>query len=359
MSNLLSMKTDKSKPIYVVDLFCGAGGLTRGLLDSGLNVVAGYDIDGFCKHSFETNNSPAKFIEKSICQISKKDIKSHYPSKGWNVLVGCAPCQPFSTYTQGKTDPEDHRWSLLREFMRLVTESKPAIVSMENVVGLQKHIVFAEFIARLSSLGYHVNVSRVFCPDYGIPQNRTRLVVLASRLGEIELQKPTCNSDSFMTVRKSIGKLARLSAGEADLTDPLHRCSRLSRLNRKRMALSTPGGTWRDWPKKLIARCHNEESGLTYGSVYGRMKWDEPSPTITTQFFGFGNGRFGHPEQDRALSLREGAILQTFPANYEFLGPDSEFSMRRLGGLIGNAVPVKLGQVIGSTIKEHLIAHES
>jgi len=115
-----------------------------------------------------------------------------------------------------------------------------------------------------------------------------------------------------------------------------------------------PGGTWRDWPKHLVAECHRECSGQTYPSVYGRMEWDKPAPTMTTQCFGFGNGRFGHPEQDRAISLREAAILQSFPRKYKFVADGGEVQMKVLGRLIGNAVPVELGRAIARSIKSHL-----
>ncbi|MEK7357168.1 MAG: DNA cytosine methyltransferase, partial [Bdellovibrionota bacterium] len=126
---------------------------------------------------------------------------------------------------------------------------------------------------------------------------------------------------------------------------------------RTRIQHSKPGGSWRDWPDELIAKCHRKKKGRTYPSVYGRMKWDAPSPTITTQFYGFGNGRFGHPEQNRAISLREGSILQTFPRDYVFVKPGDEYRFKVIGRLIGNAVPVRLGEVIGNTIKLHLSQH--
>ncbi|MDB9488893.1 DNA cytosine methyltransferase [Dolichospermum circinale CS-537/01] len=152
----------------------------------------------------------------------------------------------------------------------------------------------------------------------------------------------------------SIEHLEPLAAGEKSKTDKLHICSKLSNLNLKRIQASKPGGTWRDWPPELIAKCHTKKSGKSYPSVYGRMEWDKPSPTITTQCFGFGNGRFGHPEQHRAITLREAALLQTFPENYQFIAPNEDLAAISIGRLIGNAVPVKLGEVIGRSILEHL-----
>jgi DNA (cytosine-5)-methyltransferase 1 len=152
--------------------------------------------------------------------------------------------------------------------------------------------------------------------------------------------------------------LSPLAAGEVCPDDPLHRASELSPLNLRRIRHSRPGGTWREWPRELVAECHKVNSGKTYPSVYGRMEWDKPAPTITTQFFGFGNGRFGHPEQDRAISLREGALLQSFPKTYQFVKPGGEYCFKTIGRLIGNAVPVRLGEVVGRTIRRHLEEHQ-
>jgi DNA (cytosine-5)-methyltransferase 1 len=348
--------------ITAVDLFCGAGGLTRGLLDAGISVVAGYDIDAACRHPYEHNNPGAEFIPKSVTELDGKTLASHYPKGNIRILVGCAPCTPFSKYTQGLDAKSDAKWSLLGEFARLVRAVKPDIVSMENVPQLHRHSVFDEFLATLRGEGFHFGEDQkqriVYCPDYGIPQHRRRLVLIASRLGPIELIPPTHEHDSYRRVRDVLKRLPSLKAGEVYADDPLHRSPRLSPLNLRRIRRSKPGGTWRDWPRDLVAECHREESGKTYPSVYGRMEWDKPSPTITTQFYGFGNGRFGHPEQHRGLSLREGAILQSFPPDYEFVKPDGEYSFKTIGRMIGNAVPVRLGAVIGKTIKIHLAQYE-
>jgi DNA (cytosine-5)-methyltransferase 1 len=337
-----------------VDLFCGAGGLTRGLLDAGIRVACGYDIDPVCQFPYESNNGNATFHLKSVAELSGSELSKHYPAGHVKILVGCAPCQPFSKYTQGQSVSSDGKWSLASEFARLIAEMKPEIVSMENVPEIQRHEVFRSFVYKLKRLGYHVNYTEAYCPDHGVPQQRRRLVLLASLLGEIELVKPR-RTDST-SVRDAIAHLAPLSAGESSV-DPMHRACRLSPLNLRRIKASRPGGCWRDWPDELVADCHRTEMGKNYPSVYGRMQWDVPAPTITTQFFGFGNGRFGHPEQHRAITLREGAILQSFPPDYRFIPPDQDVSFSALGRLIGNAVPVRLGESIGRSIRLHLKAH--
>lgn len=240
----------------------------------------------------------------------------------------------------------------------MIRELKPDIVSMENVPDLQRYPVFQSFLDTLSEENFHFSQEHqeriVYCPDYGIPQRRRRLVLLASKFAPIHLLPPTHSPSTYLTVRNVLQKLPKIDAGESYHKDPLHRASRLSDLNYQRIKESKPGGTWRDWPIHLIAKCHKSKSGKSYPSVYGRMEWDRPSPTITTQFYGFGNGRFGHPDQNRGLSLREGAILQSFPENYAFIKPGDTFCFKTIGRMIGNAVPVQLGYIIGKTIKSHI-----
>lgn len=342
-------------PISAVDLFCGAGGLTCGLQRAGINVLAGIDFDGNCRYAFEHNNH-AQFIESPIQNVNHNEIDVFYREGDIRVLVGCAPCQPFSTHAnkiRKASDKKDDRWFLLNHFARLIRESHPEIISMENVPLLSKQDIFQDFLNTLTENGYFFDWNIVHCPQYGIPQNRHRLVLLASQYGEIKLIPPTHTPDTYQTVQNAIGELRALNAGESDPTDPLHKSSRLSLLNLKRIRQSKPGGTWRDWDRSLLAECHKKESGSTYSSVYARMKWDEPSPTITTQFYNYGTGRFGHPVQDRALSLREGALLQTFPPDYTFQ-EGNDLSFKQIGKMIGNAVPVRLGEVIGQSILQHL-----
>lgn len=338
--------------VKVIDLFCGAGGLTHGLQLAGLDVVAGIDLAGECRFPYEKNNK-SKFIEQDITNVTKEGLLELYGDASVKVLAGCAPCQPFSRYTQGKDKAEDKKWPLLYEFERLIREVSPEIVTMENVPDVTKHKVYDDFHNSLVNLGYQVWASRVDCVEYGIPQSRSRHVLLASKLGSIELVKR--DNITPKTVREIIGELPPLEAGEVDPNDTLHRSSSLSPINKQRILHSVPGGTWRDWPEELVAACHLKSSGRGYASVYGRMSWDKPSPTITTLCYGFGNGRFGHPEQNRAISLREAALLQTFPLNYLFVEDESKFIMRDVGRMIGNAVPVELGRIIGESIKEHLI----
>lgn len=341
-----------SIPLVAIDLFCGAGGLTKGLFKAGIQVVAGFDIDTSCKYPYEKNNK-SKFIKKDISEVKAKELLDLYPKDAIKILVGCAPCQPFSTYSNRYDMKRDNKWTLLSQFERLVKEVNPDIVSMENVPKLKHKTVFRNFVNTLEELKYSVYFQYVNCEDYGVPQTRKRLVLLASKYGEIKLTKPT-HLKKRKTVRDSIYNLPKINAGEICSEDKLHTSNNLSPLNLKRIQASQPGGTWRDWPEELIASCHLKESGHSYFAVYGRMEWDKPAPTITTQCTGFGNGRFGHPEQDRAISLREAALLQTFPKNYKFIDPKAEFIKGDISRMIGNAVPVRLGEVIGISIRNHV-----
>lgn len=342
----------------VVDLFCGIGGLSHGFLRQNIDVVAGVDIDESCRYAYEQNNN-AQFVCKSITNLTGAALRKLYPPNSFKILVGCAPCQPFSSHAnKNRQEKKDKRWNLLKEFLRVVDELRPDVVSMENVPQLRKYDIFEEFVEGLEKLKYNVEYSVVYCPNYGIPQNRKRLVLLASksRRQKIALRPPTHNPNSFVTVAESIANLPPIAAGEHNAEDPLHYAGNLTPVNLERIIASVPGGTWEDWPEHLVLPCHRRESGQTYKSVYGRMEWNKPSPTITTQFYNYGTGRFGHPEQNRALTLREGAMLQTFPPQYELLEPGREVSLTELARQIGNAVPVRLGEIIAQSIQTHFRA---
>lgn len=348
-----------SNKIKVIDLFCGVGGLSHGFVIENFNVVAGVDTDISCKFAFEKNNN-AKFISNSIVELGAKELNKLYEDAKIKVLVGCAPCQNFSSYMFKDKDKESNKWTLLYEFSRIIEEIQPEIVSMENVAQLlnfKKAPVFEDFVYNLKKQGYYISYEVVNCPDYGIPQNRKRLILLASKLGAISLIPKTHTKNDYVTVKDTIGNLAEINDGEKDKKDPFHLSRKLSLLNKKRIKATPYGGSWKDWDDDLRLVCHKKASGKSYPSVYGRMLWEKPSPTMTTHCIGYGNGRFGHPVQDRAISLREAALLQTFPLNYEFAENVNEINTTIIARQIGNAVPVKLGQVVAKSIKEHLMKY--
>lgn len=356
--------TKTNPKIVAVDLFCGAGGLTHGLEQAGVDVRLGVDLDPSCEHPYTSNNS-AKFLEADVGDLTADVIVEAMSEGGVTLLAGCAPCQPFSTYSrtaaregESKRRGRGHKddWQLVRRFGELIRSVRPDLVTMENVPPLMDQPVFEEFLESLD--GYHVDYGVIDMRSIGMPQTRKRLVLVASKLGPIKLPEPDKVREAA-TVRQVIGSLRGLAAGETDPHDPLHVASRLSATNLMRIKASKPGGTWRDWPEALRSKCHQKSTGQTYPAVYGRMEWDKPSPTITTQCFGYGNGRFGHPEQDRAITLREAAMLQGFPVDYSFVRDDERPSFAGIGRLIGNAVPVPLGEHIGRVLSDHVAQREN
>ena len=338
----------------VVDLFCGIGGLSYGLQRAGLRVVAGLDADDTCRYAFKANTG-ATFVSDSLEDVTASDIRALFPRGSRRILVGCAPCTAFSAYVAG-SNGRSEKWSLVDLFLERILDIEPEIVSMENVTRLRSFrngSVFRRFVSGLRDAGYEVAAGSLNAADYGVPQYRRRLVVLASRRGPIVLPTPT--HSRHRTVRSAIGHLPPLQAGETDSSDPIHRSPNLSSINLRRIRAAKPGRPWTEWKNPaLVARCHKRRSGASFKNVYGRMEWDRPSPTLTTGCFSFGRGRFGHPKQDRAISLREAALLQSFPSDYLFVAPDSPVTFTHIGRHIGNAVPVALAVAIGHSIRSHI-----
>jgi len=349
-------KITSESPVSAVDLFCGAGGLTFGLLQAGIKVEAGIDIDEQAKHAYVTNNPGTEFFAWDVGRKQYKSIAKLFAPDKYRLLAGCAPCQPFSKLTNGI---EKHSaWSLLDNFGRFVTRIQPELVTMENVPELadRGREVFDRFVERLEQLDYSVDWQFVNCQEYGVPQGRKRLVLLASLLGPISVPEGRYPYPSqWRRVRDVIGSLPELESGEEDESDRLHGAPLLSDTNLKRIR-ATPhdGGTRHSWPDELVLDCHKKKSGERYFSIYGRMWWDKPAPTMTTLCTGIGNGRFGHPEQDRSITLREASLFQSFPRSYEFWPADKKLNRRAISRMIGNAVPPKLAKALGEAIMEHV-----
>ena len=268
-SRSVSVMDNKSKSISAVDLFCGVGGLTYGLEQAGIKVNAGIDIDKTCKYAYQKNND-AKFICKDIGSVTSDYLSSLYPEDDIKLLVGCAPCQPFSPHAYKKKNREsDAKWGLLTDMQKLVEEVNPEIVSMENVPPLQTQKIFTDFVSTLDDLDYEIDYDVLYCPDYGVPQKRRRLVLIASKLGEISLPSETHAPSEqnglkpYLTVKDTIGNLPEITDGKVCDTDPLHRTRKLAEINKKRLKQSKPGGTWLDWDPELRAPCHQKASGQT------------------------------------------------------------------------------------------------
>lgn len=347
--------------VSAVDLFCGAGGLTYGLLQAGIKVEAGIDIDEQAEYAFVKNNPQTKYLAWDVGRKKSPSIEKLFAKGKYRLLAGCAPCQPFSKLTQAI---ENHQCcDLLNNFARFIDRIQPELVTMENVPELAERgqEVFGHFVDTLEKLNYHVDWEIVKCEEYGVPQFRRRLVLLASKLGELKVPAGRYRSEKkWKTVRKTIGDLPPLESGEEHPKDWLHVASKLSDLNLQRIKATSPdGGNRREWPEELVLECHKKTTGQTYHSIYGRMWWDRPSPTMTTLCTGIGNGRFGHPEQHRSITLREAALLQSFPKSYQFWPPGTKLNRGAVSRMIGNAVPPRLAKALGQAIMDHVAAHHS
>jgi len=337
--------------MIAVDFCCGAGGLTRGLLDSGVEVVLGIDNDEQCRLTYEHNNPASSFLRKDLRDVSFEDLRPYVKSRlAKNVLfAGCTPCQPFSQ--QRKAGGRSLDATLLGAFARLVGEYRPGQVLIENVPGIARvrgFSTFRRFLKMLTRLGYKYDYGVLDAKSFGVPQSRRRLVLIASLHYVVSLptEKHGKEKVPYRTVRDAISRFPSLQAGGEDGSVPNHVAASITPINIERLKCTPKdGGDRRSWPKHLRLQCHtNGYDGHT--DVYGRMKWDAPAPTLTGRCHSISNGRYGHPEQNRAISLREAAALQSFPDNYEFFGSNKHIALQ-----IGNAVPVALAQALGRQIR--------
>jgi len=336
------------KGVIAVDLFCGAGGLTRGLLDAGIEVKKGFDIDSRFKETYEKNNPGVSFNSKDVSCITKEDILNGIDlEKNYFLLAGCAPCQPFSTINKQDLE-EDDRKSLLLEFGRLVEQTKPNFIFIENVPGLatgKGKKIFDKFRKKLDNMGYNFVYKIIDAKNYGVPQKRKRLILIASDQSPINFSKETHgNSNSlipYVKVRDVISHYPVIRDGSKHKNILNHETRSLSKTNKMRMSLiKKNGGSRKDLPVNLRLKCHVKHKGHT--DVYGRMSWDNIAPTLTCKCTSISNGRFGHPTQRRGISVREAAALQTFTDNYIFY---ETITLNTL--MVGNAVPPLLAKRMG------------
>jgi DNA (cytosine-5)-methyltransferase 1 len=343
--------------IAVFDFFSGCGGTSSGFRAAGLNVVLGLDNDPNAASTFRTNFPEAEFIEADLESVRPSEVApmvADARSRGEKVLFcACAPCQPFSRQNMGQRNLKPRR-ALLLSFLTFVEALEPDFIFVENVPGLQdpneRLRPFGPFVKELRKVGYNVSYDVVDCRGYGVPQRRRRLILIASRLGPIELPRPTYGPGTpheWKTVRDLIGDLPPVEAGGSSTQVRNHQAMALSATNLKRIRATPEGGDRRDWPRKLLLECHRRPDA-GYTDVYGRLSWDAPATGLTTRCTSLSNGRFGHPEQDRALTVREAASLQTFPRRFEFTGILSAQSAQ-----VGNAVPPALAERFGRQFLRH------
>lgn len=344
--------TRMASKIKAVDFFSGAGGLTYGLRMAGIEVLAGIDIDPSCKLTYEKNNRNSVYLERDITKYVPHDLEKELGIKrndDYMVFAGCAPCQFWSIIHTSKEKSKKTR-NLILDFQKFIEYFRPGVVLVENVPGIssKKGSPMAKFMTALESLGYSVDCDIVNMAQFGIPQKRKRFTLLASRISKIKVPTP---NNIISTVRDVIGAkngFPKIKAGTIDATSYKHTASSLSQKNIERL-VKTPrdGGNRSKWQndEKLRLDCYAKDNNK-FEDTYGRMWWDKPAPTITTKFYSISNGRFAHPDENRAISLREGATIQTFPKSYEFIGD----SIAIVARMIGNAVPPEFGRILGQQI---------
>ncbi len=340
-----------------VDLFCGCGGVTRGFLDAGIKVKLGVDLEPAFKATYKKNNQ-AEYLSGDIRKLTGAEVLSRIGLTGLESLVisSCSPCQPFSLKNAKRTvsDKVDPRADLGFELVRIIGEMRglgvsPAALFLENVPEFGKSPIWAQIRKDLFRLGFSVVQKVINCAEYGVPQSRRRFIAVAlDGWSFVSFPAPTHGPGSlpFVTVRDAFQGLPSIDAGEECKKTPNHRARDLTEINLARIkSVPLDGGSRASFPPELVLDCHRDFDG--HKDVYGRMKLDEPSPTITTRCVSITNGRYGHPVENRGISLREAARLQSFPDNFVFEGASLDFNAR----MIGNAVPVRVARIFG----EHLM----
>lgn len=348
-------KTNQKNKLKAIDFFCGGGGMTHGLRQAGIDVIAGVDIDKDAQATYEYNNPGSVFIKTDI-----RSLRSNYFERKFNIvpnddtliLVGCSPCQFYSIINTDKQSSLKTK-DLLRNFARFVEYYKPGYVLVENVPGIitNKQSIWPYFKQRLFDLGYNNLLYKVIDMSYyGVPQTRKRFSLIATRLEGGNVQLPTPDERQALLsdfIGESNG-FPQITAGTKDSSDFNHTTAGLSDKCLRRLRKTTHNGgsrlCWANDPE-LQLRCFIGKDD-SFKDSYGRMWWNRPAPTITTKFFSLSNGRFGHPDEDRAISLREGATLQTFPKEYVFKSNNIATTAR----LIGNAVPCEYARRLGEVI---------
>lgn len=346
---------NRAKTIDIYDFFSGCGGTSAGLSKAGLVPRLAIDFDRDALATYAHNFPDAKPLLRDITKLHTNELEPFFEKERKNPVLfcACAPCQPFSKQNRQKKSGDD-RALLLSHLRRFLERFRPELLIVENVPGIRKGVdegsgPLAELEMMLRELGYWFDHGKIYAPDFGVPQSRYRLIVVASLFGPISLPAPTHGSEEqpHLTVSDAIATLPALAAGSSDSSVKNHKAAGLAPRNLLRIRATKTGGDWRNWDPAMRLDCHEGVEGYT--DVYGRMAWDRPAPTLTTRCISLSNGRFGHPEQDRAISVREAACLQTFDLDFEFKG-----SMAAMARQIGNAVPVALAAALGKVFQMHV-----
>jgi DNA (cytosine-5)-methyltransferase 1 len=342
------------KKYYAIDLFSGCGGLSQGLREAGFEVAAAFDNDVDSIKTYKLNHPDTKVFEGDIRNVNTADIKELLGGSPLHLLAGCPPCQGFSSMRRlnKKRSKRDDRNNLVMEYLRFVKELKPLTIMMENVPGLVNYTLFKQVVRELQELGYNPKVKPVGIQNYGVPQRRKRLVVVGSLLADqagqpLEIAPAT---NEKVTVRDVIGHLESVSKTK----DPAHKivASHTPAVMERIKATPKNGGSRSDLPARFELKCHKDKK-IGFNDVYGRLRWDGYSTTITGGCLNPSKGRFLHPQQDRAITAREAALLQTFPRDYKFPATTSKTSIALQ---IGNALPPKFSKIQSTNIMAHLKA---
>ncbi len=337
--------------LYSIDIFSGCGGLTEGMHQANFKTQIAFEIDEIASKAYHLNHPDTLVITKDIRNVSILEIQKQLNGKTIHLLAGCPPCQGFSSIRRlNRTTPvADDRNNLIMEYVRLVKALKPYTIMLENVPGLIEYDLFKEAINILTEeLEYNVDFKVVNVKNYGVPQSRRRLVLVGSRLGEINVADPV---NGKRTVRQTIGNLPL----PENSNDPVHKIFPTHKPHIQERIEITPknGGSRKDLPGKYLLKCHKAEN-VGFNDVYGRLRWDDYSTTITGGCLNPSKGRFLHPEQNRNISAREAALLQSFPPDYKF---PTNIPSSKLALLIGNALPPNFSYIQSENIKEHLLIH--
>lgn len=328
------------------DLFCGSGSVSSALASAGFRVAFAIDNDPSAKKTYIANHPSTSFFDKDIREVNSVDVLSSLQGHKLSVLAVCAPCQPFSSQNRKRSD-SDERAPLVLEALRFAKTLQPDTIWVENVPGIVRSEAKQQLRTGLTKLGYRFSEPiRVSATDLGVPQRRVRSIFVASKcdlvLARFEKLRTDFIGSPSPTVKMAFYGLKPLSAGEQCPKDQLHRARRHAPITIQRLhAIPKDGGSRSALPDELQLACHRKLGDKSFPDVYGRMAWNTPAPTLTTGCTDVTRGRFAHPEQDRAITLREAARLQTFPDSYKFEGTPTQIAR-----LIGNAVPYEMARRI-------------
>jgi DNA (cytosine-5)-methyltransferase 1 len=319
-------------PYNAIDLFCGCGGVTQGLKDAGFNVLVGVEKSSAPAFVYRANHPEVRLFESDITELSLDEVAAACDGQVIHLIAGCPPCQGFSSIRcHNRRQPiDDPRNMLVSEYFKYIEKFKPYVFIFENVPAIESYPLFIEILDRLVALGYELDYRVVNVANYGVPQRRKRFVMIGSKIGRIRIP---AGDDHIITVRDVIGNLETPEKSDDYAhTIVAHHISRILDMIR---LVPHDGGSRTDLPSEYVLECHKKD-GIGFRDVYGRLSWDDVSSTITGGCLNPSKGRFLHPEQDRAITAREAAMLQTFPRDYIF---PPGVSKTDIALMIGNALP--------------------